>query len=399
MKARVTDAAALRAITPGGLAAYARSVGWTKVEPYGDAGDVWHGDGLPEIVLPRTDLLGDYASVVSRLIGVFSAERGTDEIATLRDLLEADHDVIRVRASEETTNGSIPLDAGVEIVEQAREMLLAAACATVAGPLPVYRAGANKEAADFVKRVRLGQTEHGSFVVTLMAPVPPTVQPPLDNSWESMEEEPLSRRIVLRLVEALEASRNAAELSTSGAGHREFESAVSAGVSANLCDAVARLIQRAERLEVSVAWAINRWPRRPPARIRFSGSYRTALEEASRRFRARAPRPGVRLVGSVHKLIRDQQEIQGVVALKAEIDGRIQSVNAVLDETNYRVAIRAHEARNPVIVDGDLERIGHRWRVTNAGVRELPVQEDGPHDSADPEDALRVNESVPESGA
>ena len=389
MKAHITDAAALKEVTPGGLAAYARSAGWTKVEPYGDAADVWDGEGRPEIVLPRTDLLGDYASVVSRLIEVFSKAGGTDELATFRNLLEADHDVIRVRASEDAQNGSIALDAGVEVVSQAREMLLAAACATVAGPQPVYRAGANKEAADFVKRVRLGQTEHGSFVITLMAPVPPSVERPLDDAWGNLGEEPLSRRIILRLIEALEASRAAAELWNSGAGHQEFESAVSAGVSANLCDALARLIERTHRLEVSVAWAINRQPRRSPKRIRFSESYRTALEEASRNFRARAPRPGSRLVGSVHKLIRDQEEVEGVVALKAEVDGKIQSVTAVLDETNYRIAIRAHDARNPVIVDGDLERIGQRWRITNASVRELPVQKDEAPGPTDPEKLLR----------
>ena len=383
MKAHILDANALRGVTPGGLAAYARSVGWAKTEPYGVAADVWQGEGLPEILLPRTDLLGDYASVVSRLIGIFSEVNGTDEVATLKDLLEADHDVIRVRAMDDA-NGSVALDTGVEIVSQAREIVLAAACATVGSPQQVYRAGANKEAADFVKRVRLGQTEHGSFVVTLMAPVPPTIRPPLDESWGSIEEEPLSRRVILRLVEALQASRQAAELWNSGSGHQEFEAAVSAGVSANLCDAVAGLIGRTNRLEVSVAWAMNRMPRRSPDRVTFSETYRQPLEEAARTFRARAPRPGTRLVGSVHKLIRDQEEMEGVVALRAEIDGRIQSVAAVLDEANYVVAIRAHEARNPVIVDGDLERIGQRWRVTNASVRELPVQEDTQPPAAEP---------------
>lgn len=55
---------------------------------------------------------------------------------------------------------------------------------------------------------------------------------------------------------------------------------------------------------------------------------------------------------------RDQHEIEGLVTLKAEVDEKVQSVNAVLDQTNYSVAVRAHDARNPVIVNGDLERIG-----------------------------------------
>ena len=372
MKAQILDATALKEVTPGGLAAYARSAGWTKAERYGNAADVWNGESRPEIVLPRTDLLGDYASVVSRLIGIFAEVGGSDEVATLRNLLEADHDVVRVRAMEGAAKGSVALDSGVEIVSHAREMLLAAACATVGDPQPVYRAGANREAADFVRSVRLGQTEHGSFVVTLMVPVPPAIQPPLDESWEGLE--PLSRRILRRLVEALMASREAAELWNSGAGHHSFEEAVATGVSANLCDAVAGLIQRTNQLEVSVTWAMNRVPRHSPARVTFSETYREPLREAAQTFRAKAPRPGFQLVGSVHKLIRDRQEVEGMVALKVEIDGKIQSATAVLDETNYGLAIRAHDARNPVIVDGDLERIGQRWRVTNASVRELPVQ-------------------------
>ena len=290
MKAHIVDGAALKGITPGALAAYARSAGWAKVAPYGDAADVWRGDGRPEIVLPRTDLFGDYASVVSRLIGVFSEAGDTDELATFRTLMDADHDVIRVRASDDATNGSISLDAGVEVVSQAREMLLAAACATVTGPQPVYRTGANKEAADFVKRVRLGQTEHGSCIINLMVPVPPSGERPLDEAWENLGDEPLSRRIILRLIEALEASRAVAERWNSGAGHGDLESAVSAGVSANLCEALACLIERTHGLEVRVDWAINLYPHRAPKRIRFSESHRPALEEAGRNIRAKALR-------------------------------------------------------------------------------------------------------------
>ena len=48
MKVRILDGAALRSVNPGGLAAYAGSAGWAKVEPYGDVADVWQGEGLPK---------------------------------------------------------------------------------------------------------------------------------------------------------------------------------------------------------------------------------------------------------------------------------------------------------------------------------------------------------------
>ena len=371
MRARILDAAALRDVTPGGLAKYAQSAGWAKFAPYGEAADVWMGEGLPEILLPRTDLLGDYPSVVSRLIGIFAEVSGTDEVATLKDLLEADHDVIRVRAIGDAANGSIALDTGIVIVSQARAMVLAAARATVGPPQRVYRSRANKQVTDFVKRVRLGQTEHGSFVVTLMMPVPSTSGLLLSESRGRFQQDPLPRRVILRLVEALEATRRAADLWPSGFHHEAFDNAVPAGVSANLCDAVARLIGHTNQLEVSVAWAMNHLPRPSPARVVFSESHRQALREAARILGVRVLRRGVHLVGTVHTLARDRTELRGKVILKAEIDRKTQSVVALLDKPNYSVAIRAHEAGSRVIVNGDLERIGPRWHVTNATLRDL----------------------------
>lgn len=377
MKARILDGTALRGVTPGGLAAYAQNAGWAKTAPYGDAADVWQGEGLPEILLPNTDLLGDYPSVVARLIGIFSEQSGKDEIATLKDLLEAEHDVIRVRAIDDGTNGSVALDAGVEMVSQARGMVLAAACATVTPAQRVYRAWANKKATGLVKRLRLGQTEHGSFVVALMAPIVSPVAPVLDESWGVFEQEPPLRRVIIRLVQALQASREMAELWDSDFGYPALDDAVSAGVSANLCDALARLVGCTNRFEVSVAWATTDLPTPSPARVEFSETYRQALEEAAKTLRSTEAQPGARLTATVHALARDRWESRGKVTLKAEIRGRVQSVTALLQPKDYGAAIHAHQAGRRVIVTGDLERIGQRWHIANARLSEFGLHEDG----------------------
>ena len=245
MKAQILDAESLRAISPAALAAFAREEGWSKAESFGTHADVYAGSGRSEIILPRTDLLADYASAVSRLIEVFSKFTDRGQLTTYRDLVGADRDVIRVRASGSEEDGSVALDAGVKIVAQARDMLLAAACAART-PQPIYRAGANREASDYMGRVRLGQTEHGSFVVTLLAPVPPLLQPvqlPLDRTWIALHEEPMERMVTRRLMEALDACRKASEIAFSG-DSGAFEHAVASGVSANLCEAVSGLIEQ-----------------------------------------------------------------------------------------------------------------------------------------------------------
>jgi hypothetical protein len=156
MKAQILDAEALRAISPAALSAFARSEGWSKTDAYGTHADVYGGADRPEIILPRTDRLVDYASAVSRLIGIFAKRIDRDELAIYRDLVGADRDVVRVRAIGGEDDGSVALDAGVKIVAQSRDMLLAAACAART-PQSLYRAGANKEAIDYMHRVKLGQ--------------------------------------------------------------------------------------------------------------------------------------------------------------------------------------------------------------------------------------------------
>lgn len=373
MKAQILDAEALRAISPAALAAFARGEGWAKMEAYGSHADVYAGRHRPEIILPRTDRLGDYAAVVSRLLSVFAKVAERDELATYRDLIGADRDVVRVRAFGDEDDGSVPLDSGVKLVAQARDMLLAAACAARA-PQPVYRAGANKEAIEYMQRVKLGQTEHGSFVVTLLAPVPPLLQPQLDPAWVSLDDEPMERIVTRRLMDALEASRTASEMALSG-DPAAFENAVSSGVSANLCEAVAGLIEQSNGLDIGITWARTRPVPEAQRKVSFSHNDAEILNEAARMFRLRQPKPDQTLFGTVHKLKRDQDEIEGVVTIKAIVEDKPQSVSVVLDQAAYSIAVQAHKLRTPVIITGDLERVGQRWQMTNAVVREFPRDE------------------------
>lgn len=367
MKTRILDEKALRAISPSALAAYARGEGWRKVETYGAHADVYEAHDKPEIILPRTDHLGDYPTVVSKLIAIFSMTAGGDELSIYRNLIGADSDILRVRSILNGDDGSVPIDAGVEIVFQARQMLLAAACAAQA-PQPLFRAGANREASDYLRRVRLGQTEHGSFIVTLLAPVPPLLQPRLDLEETAFDDEPFERQVTLRLTHALEASRNAVERATAGEGGDAFDSAVREGVSANLCEAVAGLIDQACGLEISLTWARTRPRHQVRHTVAFTANDAEVLKEAARTFRARHPKPDVTLYGNVYRLTRGHEAVEGLVTLKALVDGHLRSVHTVLDQANYGVAVQAHKEKWPVLVNGDLERIGQRWRLTNARI-------------------------------
>lgn len=374
MKARIEDVEALRAISPVALAAYARSEGWSKGTNYGGHADVYSAPGRPEVILPRTDRLVDYTSAVSRLIGIFAKCADQDELVTYRELIGSDRDVVRVRSGGGDDDGSVQLDAGVQIIAQARDMLLAAACAA-RFPQAYYRAGANKEANDYMRRVKLGQTEHGSFIVTLLAPVPPLLQLEPEPAWVSLDDEPMERMVTRRLMSALEASRTAAEQALSGDG-QAFERAVALGVSGNLCEAVAGLIDQSNGLDVTLTWARTRPRPETQRRVTFSSSDAEILKEAARTFRRRQPKDGVVLLGTVRILKRDQDEKEGSITVRAIVDDKLQSISVLLDEPMYAIASKANRERREVVVTGDLSRVRQRWQLTNATITEV-LPDDG----------------------
>lgn len=370
MRAQILDADALRLITPAALAGYARAEGWIRTGDYGEYSDVYAAAGKPEVIVPRTPRLADYPAVVTRLIAIFADAARKDELAVYRDLVEADRDIVRVRASGGDSGGSIALDAGVEIVVHARDMLFAAACA-VHAPQPVYRARANQDAIRYMRGVRLGHTEehNGSFVVTLLAPVPPLFAGETDASWSRTlgraGNEPLDRKVPRRLMEALAAARAAAGLAH-GTGLVAFERVIAEGVSANLCEAVAGLIEQSDGLDISVTFARTRPAPEPQRKVMFAPADADILKQVARLFRHRQPRPDMTLSGSIYKLRRDPDDAAGRVTLKTVVDGKPQSVRVNLDAAGYSAATRAHDAKAPVSVTGDLERIRKRWHMTNA---------------------------------
>ena len=283
MRVRIQDIHVLNSVSPLALSAYAHAAGWKKQEPYGDHSDIYVCEKAPEIVIPRTNRLGDYANVVSRLIEIFAEAAEVDALSLYRDLVTADRDVVRLSAATEGNVGSVTLDDGLSLITGARDMVLAAAH-SLREPGPLHHARSNEEARDYMRRVRLGQTEQGSYVVTLLTPVVP---PPIHEAVlfdSASDDSPVERRVTRRLIEALTATREAIERTSVGDAEA-FLKAVKHGASANLCDAAATLIEPFGGIEISLTWARTYPAETARENVWFGASDAPILREVARRFR------------------------------------------------------------------------------------------------------------------
>ena len=354
----------LSAVEPRGLRAYLRSNGWTKTELFGSKGDVYEREGVPsEIVAPASSEYRDYGARVLQIAEILGDVEARDPSVVLRDLSLAAVDLIRVRAHG-ADDQSVPLEAGLTLVSMAREALLAAACAADR-PQRAYRSGGNRKATDYLKNVRLGHTEGGSYVITLMSPVPPQLDAAQTEVFPELAAEPYPRRVTRTFARGVAATREALDLADRDENIGAFDDRVSLGVSANLCHAIAELLGDRERVGIGVSWALTR---PSPARNRtvtFRRREAAVLAEASRVLRDRQDRPDETITGYVRALRRESDAHEGRATVKAVVDGALASVQVDFPPGDYTRIVEAHDKRLDIALDGDLKRVGQRWHLEN----------------------------------
>ena len=364
-------------VTPLGVHAYLAAHGWTRTGSYRvDRGDVYQRSDYRETVLvPASSRFADYPIRILQLAEAVGRTEDRRPSVVLADLSLAAMDLIRVRLPKAHDDYSLPLDAGVKLLDGSRRLLLAAACSTVR-PQRQFRAGRNELASTYIASIRLGQTEPGSFVVNLQVPVSPALAEP---DQTHLFEPPFERRANRTLVAGLQAVREATDLVNRGEGNfGAFDERVQNGVSANLCTAAAELIGVGDGLEVSVSWALTRPPSEEHDEKRstviFQPSDALVLSEAARILSNRQERVDERIEGYVSALARDQSEPEGRATIKAVIDGILTSIKADFSPSEYSEITKAHDNRWSVSLEGDLRREGQRWHLSNP--RDLTVMDD-----------------------
>lgn len=373
MKVAVRDPATLRALKPLEVAAYLRAKGWQKEADIGDKGSLWllrrASDGTEfDVTLPTKRELKDYPLRMAEVLRGLADAENRCELDVLTDVQTTTADLIRVRApSPDAENGTLLFDDAVTFVERSRDMLLAAACAAI-DKRAVYAKRKAQQAMDYLSHARMGQTERGSFVLTILSPVAPELRPAQGALFPIEHEAPYERQVTQTLMESLKALDDAANAAAARGEMTAFQEAVRYGVSANLCDAVVGLseVSRGEGLDIQVAWSRTRPVNSAvPSRVLLGDDRIPLIEEAARRFRESAPLDDVEIVGVVRALARDPTAVEGDISIIGPVEGQTRRVVVSLGPESYSQAGRAHDERKAVRCTGDLLKEGQSYRLLN----------------------------------
>lgn len=380
MRVEIQDKAALQAISPLALAAYARSVGWKHTGTYGKYGDIYNGKGLAEIMVPRIAELDDYATMVALLIPIFADVSATDELAVYRVLLTYDRDEIRVRVSDGAGAG-VGFAAAIDLLSGTRDMLLAAAC-SVQSQEPCYGPQERAKAEKCLSGIRIGFAEQGGFAIVALTPavarshrefVPSLAEGSAATDASRHVERPrmnVERQMAEGLHEALAAIQRMGNEQGDFIDYGTLRDSVEEGVSAELCESLAKMAATAPALEISVAWA-RTYPLVPLYQlllpVRLNHYSIPFLSLAARTLRAGKLRPAHlqegSLSGFVERLERNSGSTGGAISLRTSIDGSTRRVGANLRQADYEAAVQAHRERAELVVAGKLERSGQQWQL------------------------------------
>jgi hypothetical protein len=324
-----------------------------------------------ELGVPRSQYARDYIQRVAQLVNTLAVVEDEDREQVIWHLLYTMYDVQYFRTRSATLTGTTLLSDAVAAFKAVQGMYAAAATSLEAprAVLPSRRSG---RANNFMKRVLAGPTTEGSYVLSVLVPVPPRVVPDEDSVLFEIDNEPYERAVTAGLYDGL-ASTRAAAVEAIDADRRvqPFLDRVGAGVSANLCEAIVALAgEEGAGLEASFAWAVDRPRPDPVSRITFESNLVPVLKEAATDMRLLMPEPDVLLCGVVTRLHRESNSGPGDITVAGivvgDADQQMKHATINLAESDYDAAITAHGDGLEIRVSGLLVRRGTRAYLESA---------------------------------
>lgn len=343
---------------------YLEAHGWRPARSRRAEVGIWRSsDEQEEVQVPLTRGLGDVVTALRRVAETLARVEQRELGVVLRDLARPRADALLFGlVGEALRDGSTSLVSGVEFYQAIRNALSAAAC-SAKRPQTFFPRMGFAEANQFVERCRLGPTEHGSYVVNVVAPLDLDVP-------DELETPHFGRRASEALIRGVDS------LVTHVRAHTERQLLDAPGpVSANLCRAVVGMAPADEGADVRLQ---ARWSPLLASSVRTDGvvverELYERIEVLGDQLRGPERQERVEVIALVARLSgapNAQGLMEGDATLLPEYPLGLRRLSVRLSAPMYERAGRAHLAQQYVRATGVLRRVG-RARVLEAETLEI----------------------------
>jgi hypothetical protein len=344
-------------LNPERIERYLISCGWVNDGSLGALANIWHRSGEDEagfeLVVPISSNARDYEERIEDVIRNLGDFEGRSITAIADAIINLAADQISIRVThEDVAEGSIPLQDGIELNINARELMVSAVMTTIS-KRKTFQGARPPEATSYLKELRLGQTGVGSYIVNIVAPYLKQ-----ENEKQIAESLSFSSLVTSNLAAALTSLKNRLPEFDASLDYRVFDDCVIRGASLNMCEALVGLSgegrKREFQISISPAAAQNLITSESTYRFEFGTKEIELLERAKEYFKDNYVLPQQTIRGYVKRLDRDSKAESGTITISATVNYVEKNVTVELGEESYRLAIHAHEDKTLVECTGDV---------------------------------------------
>lgn len=343
-------------IIPSRLEKYLYSSGWVEDGVISDKAKVWHRPEEKyfdlEIIQPLDKNLRDYLQRTYEVIKVLSEFEARSSVRIVEDVINFDSDIVKIRVmGPDVDGGAIPVDDGVLLFEKAKDLLVSSSLSAF-NKKRFYSGSWPSVVKEFLDTLRFGQTERGSYIVNIIAPIihfSGIDIPEADSS--------ITRSISNNLARSLHATSIAIEKYEKKQDPICFEEAISSGVSANLCDAIIGISGSAHSRDVEISIQLAASERDSQEIIKkhkFLSRHISILDTASEYFKGNFVIKNYEAYGLVIRMDHEPTEDYGIIRVASLVNGATKNISIQLRLDDYWEAVKAHKPKLPVTCHGDL---------------------------------------------
>ena len=175
MDVQITDARALRRVTPVVLSTYLGTQGWVRQDAWKNRIVVWSrnfDEVVGELLVPLREQSDAYSVRISEILALLAQLEGRSQLDVYYDLVGAGADVIRLRSLNGEEKASWSLSDSAELLSRTRDLMVSAARAAENPGRPVYHGRPSGAVQDYVRGIRLLPGYEKGYDLTLHSPVP-----------------------------------------------------------------------------------------------------------------------------------------------------------------------------------------------------------------------------------
>ena len=360
------------------LQAYLRNTGWTRFETPKQSIALFQkevGNNLFETILPLSKDYSDYNYRIIEVLENIAQAENREVHQVLTDLSIPPGDIVRFRVvNKDTIGGTISFLEGFNLLEGAKKALFTTACDLVQ-PEKYHKRLGLKGAQQFIEACRLGQTEKGSFIASIICPF--VNQTPEDkaqqlsifNQTEDFKNS-LTRQVTTRLMSSLAEIKNAID---KGEENKIINLEGENIISGNFLESILELNSTKETTEIEILTSWSVFAKEQPKvlkSIKFSNDYIPVLENMISQLKPIDKGFEDDFVGKISLTKADpniHSRTEGEIILNYIVgdEEKVSKARVILSNKDYDKACEAHKQGKSVKIRGRLVTVGRSKTIEN----------------------------------